>query len=87
MTFPATSSSSALSPSYPSLQHSAQSIAMTTPAAPSVRPIVFFDITVGSTSAGRIKIELFNDKVPKYVTVLEKLLHLSLSSLASFLAR
>ncbi|KAI5476966.1 hypothetical protein MNV49_006994 [Pseudohyphozyma bogoriensis] len=29
------------------------------------RPIVFFDISVGNTPAGRIKIELFNDICPK----------------------
>ncbi|GAA5949777.1 hypothetical protein JCM10213_006886 [Rhodosporidiobolus nylandii] len=30
-----------------------------------VRPIVFFDISIGNTPAGRIKMELFNDVVPK----------------------
>ncbi|KAL8280752.1 hypothetical protein RQP46_006756 [Phenoliferia psychrophenolica] len=29
------------------------------------RPIVFFDISIGSTDAGRIKFELFSDIVPK----------------------
>ncbi|XP_055338067.1 peptidyl-prolyl cis-trans isomerase H-like [Paramacrobiotus metropolitanus] len=28
-------------------------------------PIVFFDITIGSTEAGRLKMELFNDVVPR----------------------
>ncbi|EJT98520.1 hypothetical protein DACRYDRAFT_91034 [Dacryopinax primogenitus] len=29
------------------------------------RPIVFFDVQIGETPAGRIKIELFNDIVPR----------------------
>jgi peptidyl-prolyl isomerase H (cyclophilin H) len=28
-------------------------------------PVVFFDITIGGHAAGRIKMELFADKVPK----------------------
>lgn len=28
-------------------------------------PVVFFDITIGGHDAGRIKMELFADKVPK----------------------
>ena len=28
-------------------------------------PIVFFDVTIGGHPAGRIKMELFADKVPK----------------------
>lgn len=28
-------------------------------------PVVFFDITIGGHAAGRIKLELFADKVPK----------------------
>ena len=31
------------------------------------RPIVFFDISIGQTPAGRIKMELFDDIVPKCV--------------------
>lgn len=29
------------------------------------RPIVFFDINIGNTAAGRIKMELFDDVVPR----------------------
>lgn len=28
-------------------------------------PVVFFDITIGGHASGRIKMELFKDKVPK----------------------
>lgn len=28
-------------------------------------PVVFFDITIGSTEVGRMKMELFSDIVPK----------------------
>jgi peptidyl-prolyl isomerase H (cyclophilin H) len=38
---------------------------MSAPAEAPARPIVFFDITIGETPAGRIKMELFNDIVPK----------------------
>jgi len=31
------------------------------------RPIVFFDVQIGETPAGRIKMELFSDIVPKSV--------------------
>lgn len=31
------------------------------------RPIVFMDINIGETPAGRLKMELFSDIVPKYV--------------------
>jgi hypothetical protein len=31
------------------------------------RPIVFMDINIGETPAGRLKMELFSDVVPKYV--------------------
>lgn len=31
------------------------------------RPVVFFDVSVGDTPVGRIKFELYNDIVPKYV--------------------
>ena len=31
------------------------------------RPVVFFDVNVGDTPVGRIKFELYNDIVPKYV--------------------
>lgn len=30
------------------------------------RPVVFMDINIGETPAGRLKMELFNDIVPKY---------------------
>ena len=33
--------------------------------APGVRPIVFFDLAIGETSIGRLKMELFSDIVPK----------------------
>lgn len=33
------------------------------------RPIVFMDINIGETPAGRIKFELFSDIVPKYVFI------------------
>lgn len=33
--------------------------------ATSTRPVVFFDISIGSTDAGRIKMELFSDITPK----------------------
>lgn len=29
------------------------------------RPVVFFDINIGETLAGRVKMELFDDIVPK----------------------
>lgn len=29
------------------------------------RPVVFFDVTIGGEKAGRIKMELFSDIVPK----------------------
>ena len=32
----------------------------------SVRPVVFMDINIGETPAGRLKMELFSDIVPKY---------------------
>ncbi|RSH92334.1 Peptidyl-prolyl cis-trans isomerase H [Saitozyma podzolica] len=35
------------------------------PPAGYVRPIVFFDVSIGETPAGRIKMELFSDIVPK----------------------
>lgn len=31
------------------------------------RPVVFFDVSISDQPAGRIKVELFNDVVPKYV--------------------
>lgn len=31
------------------------------------RPIVFMDIQIGETPAGRMKFELFSDIVPKYI--------------------
>jgi peptidyl-prolyl isomerase H (cyclophilin H) len=39
---------------------------MTTPQ----RPIVFMDINIGETPAGRLKMELFSDIVPKYVALI-----------------
>ena len=33
------------------------------------RPIVFMDIQIGETPAGRIKFELFSDIVPKYACI------------------
>jgi peptidyl-prolyl isomerase H (cyclophilin H) len=33
------------------------------------RPIVFMDINIGETPAGRLKMELFSDIVPKYVAL------------------
>lgn len=33
--------------------------------APGQRPIVFFDLSIGETSIGRLKMELFSDIVPK----------------------
>jgi peptidyl-prolyl isomerase H (cyclophilin H) len=35
------------------------------PPAGHVRPVVFFDVSIGDTPAGRIKMELFSDVVPK----------------------
>ncbi|KZS95263.1 hypothetical protein SISNIDRAFT_360441 [Sistotremastrum niveocremeum HHB9708] len=35
------------------------------PATKNTRPIVFFDINIGETAVGRIKMELFNDITPK----------------------
>jgi peptidyl-prolyl isomerase H (cyclophilin H) len=34
------------------------------------RPIVFMDVNIGETPAGRLKMELFSDVVPKYVPAL-----------------
>jgi hypothetical protein len=33
------------------------------------RPIVFMDVNIGETPAGRLKLELFSDIVPKYVAL------------------
>jgi peptidyl-prolyl isomerase H (cyclophilin H) len=33
----------------------------------SARPVVFMDINIGETPAGRLKMELFSDIVPKSV--------------------
>lgn len=35
-------------------------------ASSTTRPIVFMDINIGETPAGRLKMELFSDIVPKY---------------------
>ena len=35
--------------------------------APTTRPVVFMDINIGETPAGRMKMELYSDIVPKYV--------------------
>jgi hypothetical protein len=35
----------------------------------STRPIVFMDINIGETPAGRLKMELFSDIVPRSVAV------------------
>jgi hypothetical protein len=40
----------------------------TAPPAGHTRPIVFFDVNIGETPAGRLKMELYSDIVPKYVT-------------------
>lgn len=42
---------------------------MSVPDAPSghTRPVVFFDVQIGETPAGRIKVELFSDVVPRCV--------------------
>lgn len=36
-------------------------------ASASARPVVFMDVNIGETPAGRIKMELYSDIVPKYV--------------------
>lgn len=33
------------------------------------RPVVFMDVNIGETPAGRLKMELFSDIVPKFVTI------------------
>ncbi|KAF6756764.1 cyclophilin-like domain-containing protein [Ephemerocybe angulata] len=38
---------------------------MTSTTTPTARPVVFMDIQIGETPAGRIKFELFSDIVPK----------------------
>jgi peptidyl-prolyl isomerase H (cyclophilin H) len=35
-------------------------------ASSTTRPVVFMDINIGETPAGRLKMELFSDIVPKY---------------------
>ena len=35
----------------------------------SQRPVVFMDVNIGETPAGRLKMELFSDIVPKFVHV------------------
>ncbi|KAF9512882.1 hypothetical protein BS47DRAFT_1372664 [Hydnum rufescens UP504] len=39
---------------------------MSSTAASSSRPVVFMDINIGETPAGRLKMELFSDVTPKY---------------------
>jgi hypothetical protein len=34
-----------------------------------VRPVVFMDVNIGETPAGRLKMELFSDIVPKFVAI------------------
>ena len=43
------------------------------------RPIVFMDINIGETPAGRLKMELFSDIVPKYVALSPSYTHHLLS--------
>lgn len=38
-----------------------------TPMSSNARPVVFMDVNIGETPAGRMKMELFSDIVPKYV--------------------
>lgn len=38
-----------------------------TSTSPPTRPVVFMDINIGETPAGRLKMELFSDIVPKSV--------------------
>lgn len=45
---------------------------------PTQRPVVFFDVNIGETPAGRMKMELYNDIVPK--SVLEILNHITYSN-------
>ena len=41
---------------------------LSTTMASTTRPIVFMDVNIGETPAGRLKMELFSDVVPKFVT-------------------
>ena len=50
------------------------------------RPIVFMDINIGETPAGRLKMELFSDIVPKYVA-LGSFVHLRLIEILFFFFR
>lgn len=47
--------------------HTRYSLSLTIMAQSSQRPVVFFDIHIGETPAGRMKMELFSDIVPKSV--------------------
>src|SRR5258708_1445766 len=49
------------------------------------RPIVFMDVNIGETPAGRLKMELFSDIVPKYVVIGPSCIHHQLT-LPSFLS-
>lgn len=46
---------------------------------PTTRPVVFMDVSIGETPAGRMKMELFSDIVPK-----SDLFHLHILSRCSF---
>jgi len=45
------------------------------------RPVVFMDVNIGETPAGRLKMELFSDIVPKSVVLLRWLIISRIKSL------